>query len=62
MRPSRRPPFRRSRRSAARHRAVVALVIVAEQVQQAMEREHPELGRVGVARRPRLPPRHAPWR
>jgi hypothetical protein len=41
------------------HRAVVALVIVAKQVQQAMQREYPELGPLAVARVARLPSRHA---
>jgi hypothetical protein len=41
------------------HRAVVALVIVAKQVQQAVQREYPQLGPLAVARFARLPSRHA---
>ena len=43
----------------AAHPAAVALVIVAEQVQQAVEREDAQLGQLGVARRARLTPRDA---
>ena len=42
-----------------RHPAVVALVIVAEQVQQAVQREHPQLGALVVAGGARLAPRDA---
>ena len=38
----------------ARHPAVVALVIVAEQVQQAVQRQHPQFGPLGVPA-PRAP-------
>jgi hypothetical protein len=37
---------------------VIRLVIVAKQMQQAMEREHAILGQIGMARLARLPPRH----
>ena len=44
----------------AAHAPVVALVIVAEQVQQAVQRQHPPLGELRVAGLARLTPRHAP--
>ena len=47
--PSRSPPLRRSRRSTPPHPPAVPLVIVAEQVQQPVQREHPQLGRLAVA-------------
>ena len=37
------------------HAPVVAFVIVAEQVQQTVQREHPQFGQLGVARGARLP-------
>src|ERR1700682_4086048 len=43
----------------AAHLAAVALVVVAEQMQQAVERQDPELGELRVARLARLAPRHA---
>ena len=52
--PSRRPPFRRSRRSTRAIAPVVALVIVAEQVQQAVQRQHAQFGRARSGR-PRAP-------
>src|SRR5688500_6870407 len=41
------------------HPPVVALVIVTDQVEKAMERQHPDLDRLGVTRLPRLTPRDA---
>jgi len=38
-----------------RHRPSIALVIVSEQVQQAMQRQHSKLGRLVVAHGVRLP-------
>ena len=56
MRPSRRPPFRRRRSLDAPHLAGVALVVVAEQMEQAVQRQDPQLGQLRVTRLARLPP------
>ena len=58
--PSRRPPFRRSRRSRRAIWPIVALVIVSQEVQQAVQRQNPQ-----ALRALGLPPRawrlrHAP--
>ena len=44
------------------HAAVVAGVVVAEQVQQAVQRKPPVLDVHRTAARAGLPPGHAPWR
>src|SRR5215831_17474314 len=40
------------------HAPIVPLVIVTQQVQQTMEREHPQLGQLGVAAGARTSTRH----
>ncbi len=59
MTPAVTPPRRRSRRLETRHPPVVGLMVVAEQVQQAVQREHAEFLRVGVAGGARLATGHA---
>ncbi|HEY3042952.1 MAG TPA: hypothetical protein VGJ39_02955 [Vicinamibacterales bacterium] len=44
----------------APHLATVVFVVVAEQMQQPMQGQDPELGELGVAGFPGLTPRHSP--
>ena len=53
------PPFAPKALFGAAHLAAVALVVVAEQVQQAVQRQDPELGQLRVARVAGLTPGHA---
>ena len=41
------------------HPAIITLVIVSQEVEQTVEREHFELGQLGMAGFASLPPRHA---
>ena len=55
MSPAGNPALRRSRASNLRHAAVVGFVVVAREVQQTVQGEHPQLDRERVTGRPRLP-------
>ena len=52
IRPSRRPPFSRNRRSTRRIVPLSLLVVVAEQMQKSVQRQNPQLGALQMTRRP----------
>ena len=57
--PSRSPPLTAQPALEPGHPAVIALVIIAEQVQQAVQRQHPQLGLQRMPGLPGLPARDA---